>query len=72
EARAERRAAQAGGADVAATQESLLGRDRIDSGRAAAPLVMAEGATHVDTTGSTLEEVVERVVALAESVGARA
>ena len=70
-ARAQRRAAEAGG-DVDATRESLLGRDRIDSGRATAPLVMADGATHLDTTGLTLDEVVEQVVALAQAVGARA
>ncbi|MEO5852530.1 MAG: (d)CMP kinase [Nocardioides sp.] len=70
-ARAQRRAAEAGG-DVDATRESLLGRDRIDSGRATAPLVMADGATHLDTTGFTLDEVVEQVVALAQAVGAHA
>jgi len=71
-ARAERRAAEAGGADVATTRESLLDRDRIDSGRATAPLVVADGATHLDSTGFTLEEVVDQVAALAESVRARA
>lgn len=70
-ARAQRRADEVGGADVAATQESLLGRDRIDSGRATAPLVMADDAIHVDTTGFTLEEVVDQVVALAHAVEAR-
>ena len=71
-ARAERRAAEQGGADLAATQESLLSRDRIDSGRATAPLVQADGAVHIDSTGHTLDEVVEQVVALAEAVEARA
>lgn len=71
-ARARRRAAEVGGADVVATRASLLDRDRIDSARATAPLVMADGATHVDTTGQTLEEVVEQVVALAQAVEARA
>lgn len=68
DARALRRAAEAGG-DVAATQESLLARDKIDSGRATAPLVMADGAVHIDTTPYTLDEVISQVVAL---VGARA
>jgi len=71
-ARAERRAAEAGGVDVDTTRVSLLDRDRIDSGRAAAPLVMADDATHLDTTGFTLEEVVDQVVALAQAVEARA
>ena len=63
-ARALRRAAEEGGSDVAATQESLLARDRIDSGRATAPLTMADGAHHIDTTPYTLDEVVEQVVGL--------
>lgn len=72
EARAERRAAETGGADVAATRQSLLARDLIDSGRATAPLTMADGATHLDSTGCTLDEVVAQVVALAHAVQARA
>lgn len=71
-ARAVRRSAEEGGSDVAATEESLLARDRIDSGRATAPLVKADGAIHIDTTPYTLDEVVDRVVALVEAVEARA
>ena len=67
EARAVRRAAEAGG-DVAATQASLLARDRIDSGRSTAPLTMADGAVHIDTTPYTLDEVISQVVALVEAV----
>jgi cytidylate kinase len=66
-ARAVRRAAEAGG-DVAATEESLLARDRIDSGRTTAPLMMADGAVHIDTTPYTLDEVISQVVALVEAV----
>lgn len=65
-ARARRRAAEAGG-DVAATEASLLARDQIDSGRATAPLVMADGAVHLDTTAHTLDEVIDRVVALVDA-----
>lgn len=65
DARAARRAAEEGGSDVASTQESLLERDRIDSGRATAPLTMAEGAAHVDSTHLTLLEVIDRIVDLA-------
>ena len=71
-ARAARRAAEAGGADVTATRESLLARDRIDSGRATAPLVMADGAAHIDTTPYSLDEVIGLVVDLVEAVEARA
>lgn len=64
-ARADRRAAEAGG-DVGATRASLLERDRIDSSRATAPLSKAEDAVWIDTTGHTLEEVVALVCELAE------
>ncbi|KAA1424098.1 (d)CMP kinase [Nocardioides antri] len=64
-ARAARRALEAGSADVAATQESLLSRDRIDSSRAVSPLTMADGAVHIDTTDLSLAEVVDLVVGLA-------
>jgi CMP/dCMP kinase len=64
-ARATRRALEVGTADVSATQESLLNRDRIDSARAVAPLTMADGAVHIDTTDLTLDAVVDLVVGLA-------
>jgi cytidylate kinase len=64
EARALRRAAEEGGTDVSATAQVLKERDRIDSGRATAPLVMADGAVHIDTTPYSLEEVIEQVVGL--------
>jgi cytidylate kinase len=67
-ARAERRAAEEGGSDLAATEQSLRDRDRIDSGRAAAPLVMPDGAVHVDTTAYSLEQVIDLVVGLAQRV----
>jgi cytidylate kinase len=63
-ARAARRSLEDGGTDVDATQASLLARDRIDSGRAVAPLTMAEGAVHIDSTELSLEEVVDLVVGL--------
>ena len=72
EARATRRAAEEGGSDVAATRDILESRDRIDSGRAAAPLVQADGAAHIDTTAYSLEEVVAQVVALVRAVEADA
>ncbi|WP_435745856.1 (d)CMP kinase [Nocardioides sp. SYSU DS0663] len=67
-ARASRRAAESGATDVAATEQSLRSRDAIDSGRATAPLLLADGAVQVDTTGYTLEEVVELVVAMVDRV----
>ena len=71
-ARAARRSAELGGTDVAATRELLLERDRIDSGRATAPLTRADGAVHLDTTAYTLDEVVEQILGLVEAVEERA
>jgi cytidylate kinase len=66
-ARAARRAAEEGGSDVGSTEASLRARDDIDSARATAPLTMADGAVHVDSTFHTLDEVVEQVVELVRS-----
>jgi cytidylate kinase len=63
-ARAARRPAENGAHDVSATEASLLNRDRIDSGRAVAPLTMVEGAVHVDSTDLTLDEVIDLVAGL--------
>ncbi|MDT9592242.1 (d)CMP kinase [Nocardioides zeae] len=70
-ARAARRATEEGGSDPSATEQSLLARDAIDSTRATAPLVRADGAVEIDTTPFTLDEVVGQVVGLAEAVEAR-
>jgi cytidylate kinase len=66
-ARAQRRIAEhAHLGDVATAEAGLRERDRIDSGRATAPLTMADGAVHVDTTHRTLDEVIGLVVGLVE------
>ncbi|QCX27356.1 (d)CMP kinase [Nocardioides jishulii] len=67
-ARAARRALEEGGSDVAATEASLLARDAIDSSRTTAPLTMPEGATHIDTTPYTLDQVIDQVIALVQAV----
>ena len=70
-ARAQRRTAENGARSVDATEADLIRRDTIDSGRATAPLTVPEGAVHLDTTPYTLQEVVDRVVALVrDTVGA--
>jgi cytidylate kinase len=68
EARAARRNAELTGAEVtvAQTQESLARRDRIDSGRTAAPLLQADDAVLLDTTGLSLDEAIQAIVDLAE------
>ena len=68
-ARAARRAAENGSGSVEATEADLLRRDAIDSGRTSAPLVVPDGALHLDTTPWDLDEVIDRVVAIVE--GAR-
>lgn len=66
-ARARRRIAEhAHLGDVSTAEAGLLERDKIDSGRSTAPLTMAEGAVHIDTTDYTLDEVIDKVVALVE------
>lgn len=65
-ARAARRAAENGTASVQATEADLLRRDAIDSGRTAAPLVVPDGAIHLDTTPYDLDEVIDQVVGLVE------
>ena len=68
-ARAARRAAEEGGTDVTHTEQSLLERDRIDSGRATAPLTKADEAVHIDTTDLTLAQVIDTIVDLARTAG---
>jgi CMP/dCMP kinase len=61
--RARRRAAEIG-ADVDAVLAEQTIRDERDRNRAESPLRPADGAVELDTTGLTLDEVVQRVVAL--------
>jgi cytidylate kinase len=56
----ERAAARA--ADVAALQESMARRDHADSTRAAAPLTQAPDALVIDTSGRSVDEVVDLIV----------
>ncbi len=66
-ARARRRIAEhAHLGDVSTAEAGLLERDKIDSSRSTAPLTMADGAVHIDTTDYTLDEVIAQVVALVE------
>lgn len=61
--RAERRVAEIGG-DVDDVEASIIERDRKDSSRADSPLVEASGATVVDTSGLSIDEVVDHVLGL--------
>lgn len=62
--RAGRRSKEVLDMDYDTVAADIARRDYADSNRSAAPLVVAEGATMVDTTGLSIEEVVDRVLAL--------
>jgi cytidylate kinase len=61
--RAERRVAEAGG-DVDEIEAAIAVRDRADSTRTDGPLREAEGAVVVDTTGLSIDAVLEQIAAL--------
>ncbi len=72
-ARAARRTAENGSASIEATEADLLRRDAIDSSRAAAPLIVPQGALHLDSTPFSLDEVIDQVVAIVDrAIAARA
>jgi len=62
--RARRRAGESGRLPAAEVAADIARRDHIDSSRAASPLVVADGAVVIDTTGRTIEEVVDAVLGL--------
>lgn len=61
--RAERRVGEAGG-DVDEIERAIAARDLYDSSRSDSPLTEADGATTVDTTGLTIDEVLEHILRL--------
>ena len=71
--RANDRAHASGSAALAEVASQLSERDRIDSTRAASPLVIAPDAELVDTTGRSISDVVADVIArIDRKLGARA
>jgi cytidylate kinase len=63
--RAERRVSEAGG-DVDEIERAIVARDLYDSTRVDSPLTEAAGSTLVDTTGLSVDEVLDRIVRLLE------
>lgn len=61
--RAERRVAEVGG-DVDEIESAMAARDHYDSNRSDSPLVLADGSIVVDTTGCSIDEVLDRIEAL--------
>lgn len=76
EERARRRlaelAARGDGADYQTVLEEIVARDKQDEERPVAPLKPAADAVRVDTTGKSLDEVTDAIVALVEAALARA
>ena len=66
--RARRRAAELAADGVAASVDEVLtgieARDRLDAGRDVAPLRVAEGARVIDSTGRSVDDVVDEIVAV--------
>jgi cytidylate kinase len=62
--RARRRQQDDRAPDVAAVAADLARRDALDSNRAASPLRPADDAVVIDTTGRTVDDVVDQVVGL--------
>jgi cytidylate kinase len=69
--RARRRAAELGGEEAIVMAEQAL-RDERDSTRAHSPLQAAPGAVVLDTTGMSIEQVVERIAGLAQAADSSA
>ena len=63
--RAQRRWSEVGG-DVDESEAAIARRDRYDSSRTHGPLVEADGSVVVDTTGLSIDQVLERVEQLLE------
>ncbi len=61
--RAQRRVAEAGG-DVDEIEAAIAARDHYDSNRADSPLTFADGSFVVDTTASSVDEVLAHIVEL--------
>ena len=61
--RAERRVAEIGG-DVGEVEASIIERDRKDSTRSESPLTETADAVVVDTTGMSIDDVVEHILGL--------
>jgi cytidylate kinase len=66
EERARRRAAELG-TDVETVLRDQALRDAQDESREHSPLAVAQGAVELDTTGLSIDQVVERIVALVEA-----
>lgn len=69
EVRADRRSREVSDLDYETVAADLARRDTLDEGREDSPLAQAEGALVLDTTGMSIDEVVERLVAALDRAG---
>jgi CMP/dCMP kinase len=67
EERARRRSTQSG-LDEVAVLADIVRRDALDSNRTADPLQVADGATVLDTTGLSIDQVIDRIVGMVPSL----
>ncbi len=77
EERARRRVAQnvargVGSVDFDEVLADIIRRDELDSAREASPLVAADDATHIDSTGFTIDEIIDQICDMARAAGANA
>jgi cytidylate kinase len=70
EERARRRSAELG-SDFTDVLAQILERDQRDSSRDISPLIAAPGAVELDTTGMSIDQVVEEIAAMARAGGAK-
>jgi cytidylate kinase len=70
EERAHRRSVETGD-PLPQVTAAIEARDAADSRRAASPLIKAADATEIDTTGRTIDDVVDEIVALARDGAVR-
>lgn len=62
-ARVARRSREVGAVDATVVAADIARRDHLDSTRPTSPLSIADGATVIDTTGRSIDEVVDAVLA---------
>jgi cytidylate kinase len=64
EERARRRAKEVTDLDYDQVAADIARRDHVDSTRAASPLALADDAVHIDTTGRTIDDIVDEIMGL--------
>ena len=61
-----------GSVDFDEVLADIVRRDELDSARETSPLVAAADAKCIDSTGFTIDEIIEQICAMAHAAGANA